>query len=249
VVGSAFTVVVLSGLAVAAESAVPGDFLYPVDRAVEALGLDRNLLEERLEEAIVLADRGDRERVFQMAGEVLAEVNRSGVEVKRSTPSITPNDTEAMAASVVAADSPTTVPADGSPATTQQPVSGSGERQVAPVDDPVMIIRLEAENLLRTVRQAKTDPAAADAVGAAAGSLADAIDAAAATESSASSTTTTTLVPSSTSTSSTTSTTADLSSSTTSTTVQGDGGGDDDSQPGGGGGSGDDQPPITLPQP
>ena len=247
VVGSAFTIVVLSGLAVAAESAVPGDFLYPVDRAVEALGLDRNLLEERLEEAIVLADRGDRERVFQMAGEVLAEVDRAGVEVRRAAPTNPPDDTSEGLALALESGSSTTVSTEEAPTTTGRVAPASTDGQVAPVDDLVLIIRLEAENLLRTVRQAKIDPAAADDVGVAAGSLADAIDAASVTTTSSTSSTTTTVSPSISS-SSTTTTVVD-SPSTTSTTVEGNGGGDDDSEPGGGDGSGSDQPPITLPQP
>lgn len=256
VVGSAFTIVVLSGLALAAESAVPGDLLYPVDRAVEALGLDRNLLEERLEEAIILADRGDRDRVVVIAGEVLDEVNRSGVQVVRTPlPLVTvmPEADESDAGKVQAApatSNPRTVDsAEVAPTTAVPADQSTGE--VLALQDPVAMIRLEAENLLRTVRQAKSDPTALDALGLAAGSLADAIDAAATSTSPTSSTTTTApAVSTSTSTSSTTSSTSPT-SSTTSTTVEGDGGGDNGSEPGDGdgSGSGNQQPPITLPQP
>src|SRR5690606_17802627 len=61
--GLAVLVVANLGTAALADSAVPGDFLYPVDRAYEELadlvgfGGDRG--EERLEEATVLADRGE----------------------------------------------------------------------------------------------------------------------------------------------------------------------------------------------
>ena len=254
VVGSAFSLVLLSALAIAADSAVPGDFLYPVDRAVEAIGLDRERLEERLEEAIVLADRGDRDGMVLLAEEVLDEVNRSGVAVNRS-PSATAEPISDLALAVEAAteDSDETQSSESAVAAQEAPSSEPGVALV-PDADPMMVIRLQAENLLRTVRLAKEDPTSADAVGDAAGSLADALDAAVSTSTTTTSSTTTTAVTStttSTSVADTTSTTADPSSSTTSTSVVGEGGGDDGSEPGDGDGSGGsgDQPPITLPQP
>jgi hypothetical protein len=254
VVGSAFTLVVLSAVAIAADSAVPGDILYPVDRAVEALGLDRERLEERLEEAIVLADRGDRDRMVLLAREVLDEVNRTGVVVSRPSASSTePTGDLALAVEAAPEDSERSQTA-ASVVAEQQVPSSESSAVLASETDPMMVIRLQAENLLRTVRLAKEDPASVDAVGSAAGSLADALDAAVSTSTTTTSSTTTTTVTStttSTAVAEATTTTIDPSSSTTSTTVAGEGGGDDGSEPGDGDGSGGggDQPPITLPQP
>lgn len=254
VVASSFSIVALFGLAVVAESAVPGDFLYPVDRAVEALGLDGKLLEERLEEAIILADRGDRDRVFLVAEEVLAEVNRSGVQVRRTSSTTDPGE---PTDEVVAAATETTAGSSGddtqrSP-TTQGSAVTAAPAQLAPVDDLVLILRLEAENLLRTVRQAASDPSALGEVETAAGSLADAIDAAALAAGDGTTSTTSTSTTSSTTSTTSTSTTSTTNptSSSTSTTVPGEGGGEDESEPGDGNGSGggNEQPPITLPQP
>lgn len=66
IAGTAFAVVSVTGLGAVADSAVPGDSLYPVDRAYEAVGrvIGRNAdrTQETLQEAITLAQRGDRER-------------------------------------------------------------------------------------------------------------------------------------------------------------------------------------------
>lgn len=60
-----------AGLAAASDSAVPGDLLYPLDRAYEAvgsvLGFQHNPQAERLEEARVLLDRGEVNEAIETA--------------------------------------------------------------------------------------------------------------------------------------------------------------------------------------
>ena len=62
--GSAFAIVSVTGVGAIADQAVPGDSLYPVDRAYEsigrAIGRDTDRTQERLEEALALVQRGDR---------------------------------------------------------------------------------------------------------------------------------------------------------------------------------------------
>jgi len=60
-----------AGLAAASDGAVPGDLLYPLDRAYEAvgtvLGFQHDTQAERLEEAIVLLDRGEVTEAIETA--------------------------------------------------------------------------------------------------------------------------------------------------------------------------------------
>lgn len=66
------------GLALAADSAVPGDPLYGVDRAyervAEVLGIGGDNARERLEEASTLATRGDVPRALSTARETLSSL-------------------------------------------------------------------------------------------------------------------------------------------------------------------------------
>jgi len=66
IAGSAFAIVSVTSLGAVADSAVPGDSLYPVDRAYEAvarvIGRDVDRTQETLQEAITLAQRGSRDR-------------------------------------------------------------------------------------------------------------------------------------------------------------------------------------------
>jgi hypothetical protein len=53
-----FVLVGMSGLAVAADAAAPGDALYGIDRALERIGINDGAAEERIAEAGALASRG-----------------------------------------------------------------------------------------------------------------------------------------------------------------------------------------------
>ncbi|MEX2279381.1 MAG: hypothetical protein WEA76_04770, partial [Acidimicrobiia bacterium] len=75
---SAFLLVSMTGVGVAADRAIPGEFLYPFDRALEAVGFNSDLVEERLLEAIVLTERGQMDLAVATANEALAELSRSG---------------------------------------------------------------------------------------------------------------------------------------------------------------------------
>ncbi len=55
---SILALVVFSGLGLAANAAVPGDFLYGLDLAMEKVGIGAGGIEERISEAKGLADRG-----------------------------------------------------------------------------------------------------------------------------------------------------------------------------------------------
>ena len=55
---SILALVVFSGLGLAANAAVPGDFLYGLDLAMEKVGIGAGGIEERISEAQGLADRG-----------------------------------------------------------------------------------------------------------------------------------------------------------------------------------------------
>ncbi len=104
---AAFAVVSVTGVGAIADQAVPGDSLYPVDRAYEsisrAIGRDVDRTQETLEEALVLAQRGDK----------LRAVNHVNVELGQQTPVV-----EAIADDVVT---------ETTPVATSAPV---------PVDDP-----------------------------------------------------------------------------------------------------------------
>ena len=62
-----------SGVAVAADGAVPGDVLYGIDRALEKIGIGAGGAEERLEEARSLLSEGDSSEALRHATEVLTE--------------------------------------------------------------------------------------------------------------------------------------------------------------------------------
>ena len=62
-----------SGVAVAADGAVPGDVLYGIDRALEKIGIGAGAAEERLEEARRLLSEGESSEALRHATEVLTE--------------------------------------------------------------------------------------------------------------------------------------------------------------------------------
>jgi hypothetical protein len=67
----------LSGVAAAANRAVPGDFLYPLDLAFESIGIGAGGVNERLEEFDVLVTRGEHELAFELLDEFSATASDS----------------------------------------------------------------------------------------------------------------------------------------------------------------------------
>lgn len=65
IAASAALFVAMSGIAMAADGAAPGDALYGMDRALEAIGIGDGGLDERLEEFNVLLEQGDEEEAFE----------------------------------------------------------------------------------------------------------------------------------------------------------------------------------------
>jgi len=77
------TVSSVSGAAIAADSAVPGDALYGLDRALERVGIGDGGLAERLQEAGVLAERGSLVAALAHAADAFAQIG-AGDEAARS---------------------------------------------------------------------------------------------------------------------------------------------------------------------
>ena len=265
----------MTGVGVAADRAVPGDFLYPLDRAMEALGFSTDLVEERLLEAITLADRGHMALAIETANEALDELGRSGVTATLpvgsqdlAAPTTESDDESATTTTESDVVSTTTLsaPSDTQPADEPQgPVDEGPETTVeaaAAPADAVATLRLAAEQLLQSVRSAKTDPSTTGDVTTAALFLAETTAGTSSNEATSGSTPSTTTSSSSTSTTTSTSTTSttvpdeptpgngnDQNSGTTTTTVASDpddGSGSDDST---GDGEDDSPGPIFLPTP
>lgn len=256
----------MTGAGLAADRATPGDLLYPFDRALEALGLSTDLVEERLQEAITLAERGDMALAVATANEALDELNRSGVTHTLPTVATLPDVTTAAPADEVSttttqSDAVEVAPHDGDDVDTE---ADAGET-VAAADEPVSIgesLRLAAEQLLHSVRSAKTDPTTSGDVTSAAMFLAEttasvSVDTAETLDSTTTTSTSPTTSTTSTTTPSTTTTTVAETrpgnrsgdSGTTTTTVASDpddGSGSDDSA---GDGEADSPGPIFLPSP
>jgi hypothetical protein len=66
------------GVAVAADGAAPGDLLYSVDRAFEAVGIGNGGSQERLHEAVRLADEGDVDGALRHAAHAVREQGDAG---------------------------------------------------------------------------------------------------------------------------------------------------------------------------
>lgn len=73
-------VVLGSGVAAASDSAVPGDPLYVIDRALEKVAINDGGLAERLDEADELAARGQHLEGLNHAGDSLAAASPKAVE-------------------------------------------------------------------------------------------------------------------------------------------------------------------------
>jgi uncharacterized membrane protein YgcG len=67
----------VSGVAVAANGAAPGDALYGIDRALEKIGIGAGHAEERLDEARSLLSDGEAREALRHASEVLDEEDKS----------------------------------------------------------------------------------------------------------------------------------------------------------------------------
>ena len=76
----------LSGVALAADGSVPGDPLYRLDRALEAIGIGDGGFEERVEEFNVLLDRGEEEVAYEFMAEVLAEAGSEAAHQPNAGP-------------------------------------------------------------------------------------------------------------------------------------------------------------------
>ncbi len=249
----------LTGVGMAADRAIPGEFLYPLDRALERVGFTSNLVEERLQEALVLLERGELTLAIATANEALVELDRSGVTV--SFPDIVQVTDETVAEIVTTTTNEQVIevaPAveDETPAT-QTRADVVVEAAVAPAT-PGETLRLAAEQLLASVRSAKSDSGSTDDVVSAALFLAETTASVSAeepvtVEATEGSTSTTTSTSSTTSTTSSTTTTTVPESTkapgkgttTTTLTSEPDDGSDDST------GDGRDDPPgpIFLPSP
>lgn len=252
----------MTGIGVAADRAIPGDVLYPLDRALEAVGLSSPLVEERLLEAIALTERGEMLLAVETANEALAELGRSGVT---ATLPVATTDNLELTADTVEASSTTTTEEEAAPTTTRvaddddAPVVDTADEVVEAAPDAGQALRLAAEQLLQSVRSAKVDPTISGEVTSAALFLAETT--AGATDDDTTAETSSTTSSSTTTSTSTTSTTLaeesqpgnrngnDDGSGTTTTTLASDpddGSGSDDSE---GDGEDDSPGPIFLPSP
>lgn len=73
IAASAALLVAMSGVAMAADKAAPGDALYGIDRTLETIGIGDGGVDERLDEFDVLLERGNEEEAFEFLDEVIAD--------------------------------------------------------------------------------------------------------------------------------------------------------------------------------
>lgn len=71
----------LTGVAVAADDAAPGDALYGLDRALEKIGIGAGQAEERLNESSELAARGRTKEALDHAAKAFDDAQESGEDV------------------------------------------------------------------------------------------------------------------------------------------------------------------------
>ena len=74
----------MSGVAVASNSAVPGDALYGIDRALERIGIGNGGADERLEEASILAENGDSEEALELIAQTFESSEAADALLKAS---------------------------------------------------------------------------------------------------------------------------------------------------------------------
>lgn len=65
----------MSGIALAADDAAPGDLLYGIDQAFELIGIGDGGIEERIAEFRTLIARGDDEKAFEFLEKVIESAN------------------------------------------------------------------------------------------------------------------------------------------------------------------------------
>jgi hypothetical protein len=164
------------GLGAVADGAVPGQVLYPIDRAYESVGamvgIAEDRSEERLVEALALIERGRDAEAVDLIDEAITHLARRPelqvalLDVPPPTTSTTvPSSTSTTVPSLSATTAPsstsTTVPAQA-PATTAPPTQVAAGPEPPPVlvaaADPSTSLQLATEFLLRTVRDAKRAP-------------------------------------------------------------------------------------------
>ncbi|MBT8217429.1 MAG: hypothetical protein KJO17_11310, partial [Acidimicrobiia bacterium] len=73
-IGTAAFAAVGTGAAVGSDGAVPGDALYGLDRALERVGINHGGASERIEEAMVLVDRGTHGRALETIQEAVEDL-------------------------------------------------------------------------------------------------------------------------------------------------------------------------------
>jgi len=133
--------VTVAGVAVGlvSDEAVPGQVWYQFDRAVESLArpsvFDRS--EERLEEALVLIDRGRTLEATELIEEALAMLSQGP---PLASDLVVPSATEP----------PETTPSQAPVAAGEPPAAEEPSEE-----DPAILLRLAAEFLLRTVQEVK----------------------------------------------------------------------------------------------
>ena len=159
--GAALAICIV-GMGSLADRAVPGQVLYPLDRAYESvgelMGFNQNRTEERLVEALSLLDRGDSAYAVRLVNEALTDIGRDPdlkeyhatvaqivAQPSLATPPVVTSTTQVV-------DSQVAPPVDDTPAATSddQPVVVA-----AAETDPATTLRMAAEYLLRTVRDVK----------------------------------------------------------------------------------------------
>ena len=225
----------LIGVGAVSDEAVPGQVLYPLDRAYESVaafvGVNTGPGEERLVEALALMDQGRELDAVQLVNEALAVMGRETGVTDWDPPPAEVTVQPPTTAPTVTVAPPTTAPGANTPTVDPGPAIVAVE---AP--DASHSLRLATEYLLQTVRDAKKPKDPLQAEGAAVNLRAAASGAVAAVETvkaeaaqalaADNATTTTTTVPGGSTTTTTvpggsTTTTTVPGGSTTTTTVPG----------------------------
>ena len=87
----------MSGVALAADNAAPGDLLYGIDRAFETFGIGDGGVDERIAEFDALIARGDDEDAFALLEEVIETSNEGESAKARAHLTVVAGDSEKRA--------------------------------------------------------------------------------------------------------------------------------------------------------